>query len=132
MTRFAKWGTYFAKTWSTAIIRDDQEKSEACDARPDFSQWIQCCETFKDRYADEEIDRTMQVMKRLRRRSIREYEVMYRFYIVGESISQATAWLNERARLNDIPLPEGRSQHYREKDTMALLVAGTEWALAHW
>lgn len=74
----------------------------------------------------------MRVMRKLRRAAIREYEVLYRMLILRETLEQTTDWLNQRAQNNQIPLPSGRSEHYRTKDTLALYVCGIEFALAHW
>jgi hypothetical protein len=71
-------------------------------------------------------------MRRLRRVAIREYEVMYRVLVLHEPITATTRWLNQRAIGNSIPLPTGRDVHYRDKDTVVLLVAGCGWCLVHW
>lgn len=80
----------------------------------------------------EDTQRTLRVMRRLRRVAVREYEVLYRMLVNHEPLEDTTAWLNERAQSNAIPLPPGQSVHYREKDTLALLMCGVEFALHHW
>jgi hypothetical protein len=66
-------------------------------------------------------------MRRLRKYAVREYEVLYRILILGDSIDGVMVWLNERATRNDIPLPEGKDVHYSEKDTWALFIAGVDF-----
>lgn len=83
-------------------------------------------------FTQDEIDRTGKVMRKLRRMSVREYEVMYRVLIDGQTCDQAASWLSERAVSNNIPLPEGRREHYRGKDALAMLRSATEWCLTHW
>lgn len=116
-----------ARIHSSAIGNDGSPRWH-----PDFERWLTMEEGKKGDRRPEEQLRTSKVMRRLRRVAIREYEVLYRCLIGRESIPQITAWLNERARNNGIPLPEGREVHYRDKDTVALLVSGVAWALHHW
>jgi hypothetical protein len=136
LQRAARWGAYFAETWvneapirihSSAIGEDGAPRWS-----PDFERWLTMEEGKKgDRRPEEEL-RTSRVMRRLRRVAVREFEVLYRVLVMREPVADTTRWLNDRAAANGIPLPEGRSVHYREKDTMALLIAGIAWALHHW
>lgn len=66
-------------------------------------------------------------MRKLRRVSPRAYEVLLRTMIHGEGLNETTAWLNERAIRNGIPL-EGRAANYTLKDTVALFLAGVDFA----
>ena len=126
------WGTFLGQEW----VRDfpdrlhDQGWLEP-DGTPtrwsaDFAKWI-------DGAADEgNRGRTTRVMRKLRRVSPREYEVMYRAMVLGQGFNEITEWLNERAIRNNIPLPATRSVHYRLKDAVALFIAGVDYARANW
>lgn len=127
----AHWGTFLGAEW----IRDFPDRMHdhglVGDGTPqrwsaDMAKWI-------DNAADEgNRGRTTRVMRRLRRVAPREYEVMYQAMVLGENFEAITAWLNARAIRNDIPVPAGRSVHYRLKDTVALFIAGVDYARAHW
>lgn len=137
LARTAKWGGYFASTWNAEapmrIHSSDVGEDGAPRWHPDFERWLtREGGRRRDAYQTEEALRTTKVMRRLRRTSIRQYEVLYRMLLLREPPEATTAWLNERARRNGVPLPEGRNVHYRTKDTLAILIAGTEWALHHW
>lgn len=70
--------------------------------------------------------RIRRVMRLLRRKNPRAYDVLYRTMILGLSLDEMTAWLNERAARNDI------DQTYRAKDTLALFIAGVSFCRSHW
>jgi hypothetical protein len=80
-----------------------------------------------DSYRNESRLRTTKAMRRLRKFAVREYEVLYRILILGDSIEGVTVWLNERAARNHIPLPVGKPDHYTERDTWALFIAGVDF-----
>ena len=82
--------------------------------------------------ADDSRERTDRAMRKLRNSAIRSYEVLYRMLVVGESTSEVTRWLNERAVRNDIPFPPGRGFHYSEHDTMAIVISGIEFLKSVW
>lgn len=127
LVRLAKWVRYFALTWNESMyyrsgIFDHEE----------VSTWLGQCVMLPRGFSQEESERTARVMRKLRRMSVREYEVMYRLLIEGNTCEQVADWLNERARVNEIELPLGRSEHYRRKDVLAMLTSATEWCLTHW
>lgn len=97
---------------------------------PDFARWLTAREVIStprpDYPAPEQRLRTTRAMRRLRKEAIREFEVIYRVMVTGERIEDTTKWLNQRAERNGIPLPEGRTVHYRTKDTIALVVSGID------
>jgi hypothetical protein len=93
-----------------------------------FTQWIDGGGTPDDIARQ----RTTKVMRKLRRTAPREYEVLYRAMVAGESFEQITAWLNERALRNGIERPGGRAEGYRLKDSVALFVAGVDFARCYW
>lgn len=98
---------------------------------PSFARWLTRSERPPALGGDESL-RTTRVMRKLRKIAPREYEVCYRLLILRDTIAATTRWLNERARANAIALPPGRSIHYTEKDTLALFIAGIDWAEVHW
>ena len=76
--------------------------------------------------------RTTKAIRQLRKASVREYEVLYRLLILGDSIEGVTSWLNERAVRNAIPLEDGKDVHYTEQDTWVLFIAGTDFVRQSW
>jgi hypothetical protein len=68
--------------------------------------------------------RMTQAMRKLRKKSVREYEVAYRMIVLGEPIEQTTKWLNERAIRNDKP------ERYRLEDTRVIIVSAVDKLLA--
>lgn len=127
----AHWGSFLGAEWIRDFPDRMHDSGLVGDGTPqqwsaDFARWI-------SNVADEgNRGRTTRVMRKLRRVSPREYEVMYRAMVLGESFEAITQWLNERATRNSIPLPAGRSEHYRLKDAVALFIAGVDYARAHW
>jgi 2-keto-3-deoxy-galactonokinase len=75
--------------------------------------------------------RTTRAFRQLRKVSKREYEVLLRVLLLGDSIAGVTRWLNERARANNIPLPPGRTVHYTRKEALGLFIAGLDWVDKH-
>lgn len=135
--RAARWGAYLAANYAAEVPMRIHSSEIAEDGspkwHPDFERWLtteRSRQTTK-RAQDEQM-RTTKVMRRMRRANPRMYEVCYRILIMRDTLVGTTDWLNERAARNHIPLPPGRDVHYREKDTLALLMAGIDWALAHW
>lgn len=133
--RAARWGAFFAETWASEVPTRIHTSRIGADGTPDwaadFSRFL-TLEEGRNGERDEERQRTSRVMRRLRRASIREYEVLYRVLMERESVEQVTGWLNERAAANAIPLPRGRDVHYRAKDTIAIILAATAYCLHHW
>lgn len=91
----------------------------------DFSRWMTRQDARPAALDDEPAVRVKRAFGKLRKISMREFEVCYQVLIMGRSIAQATSWLNERAERNGIPT------RYRPKDTLALLVAGLDWVDIH-
>ena len=97
---------------------------------PDFARWLTAREVINTPRPEfrtpENRLRTTRALRRLRKTAIREFEVVYRVMVVGNSITEVTLWLNERAERNAIPLPANRSIHYSEKDTSCILFSGVD------
>jgi len=131
----AEWASYFAADWRMELPDRIHSGAIGADGTPawhhDFELWLTGERIYVKRNDDQRL-RTTRVMRKLRKISPREYEVLYRILVLGDSVDDTTVWLNERAQRNQIPLPRGREAHYRTKDTLALLIAGISFAKAHW
>lgn len=123
------WGQVLTDEWRQDIPQRIHTGELSEDGKPD---WTSSFRRWLDSAPDEERHRATAVMRRLRRVSAREYEVLYRTMILGEPLEETTRWLNERALRNGIPIPDGRSVHYRLKDAVALFLAGVEFAKAYY
>jgi hypothetical protein len=101
-------------------------KGENKSPHPDFGEYMV--------NGEKGTTRTRRVMRRLRKFAAREYEVCYRICVLSEPVEFTTEWLNERAQRNDIAFPSYRPEgpHYTRKDTIALLMAGLEFAEENW
>lgn len=95
---------------------------------PDFARWLTARENtgYRPPTNSENRLRTTRALRRLRKVAIREFEVVYRVMVLGESLEATTKWLNARAQRNRIPLPPGRSMHYTLKDTSCILFSGID------
>jgi hypothetical protein len=63
-------------------------------------------------------------MRRLRKQSIREYEVAYRVIVLGERPEGTMAWLNERAIRNSKP------ERYSLQDTEVIICSAVDKLLS--
>lgn len=102
---------------------------------PDFARWISAGPISSPRPeypSDEGRLRTTRALRRLRKEAVREFEVVYRVMVLGDSVRNTTDWLNERAARNSIPLPPGQDVHYRQKDTVAIIVSGVDKLRNYW
>lgn len=97
---------------------------------PDFAKWLtanRVIDTPRPEHPTEQQRlRTTRALRKLRSTAVREFEVLYRVMVLGDSVEDTTKWLNDRAERNSIPLPAGRSVHYVRKDTIALIVSGID------
>jgi hypothetical protein len=102
---------------------------------PDFAKWLTAREVINtprpEIPTEQQRLRTTRAMRKLRSVAVREFEVLYRVMVLGDSIEDTTKWLNDRAERNNIPLPSGRSVHYVDKDTVALVVSSID-KLRNW
>lgn len=82
----------------------DVDGSGAPDWSPQFRAWITAEEVRlrRDTPPTDKV-RLRKAMKRLRERSKREYEVLYRVMVLGQTVTEVTAWLNERAERGGHP-----------------------------
>jgi hypothetical protein len=134
------WLTRFAADYHEEIPQKIHNSEIAGDGspqwHPDFARWITARAVIDTPRPDvptpEQRLRTTRAMRRLRKEAVREFEVLYRIMVQGECVEDTTAWLNQRALRNGIPLPEGRSIHYRTKDTIALVISGIDKLRFYW
>lgn len=94
----------------------------------DFRRWLTQADTFDDRRWRENPEprvKTTRAFRKLRKQSVREYEVVYRTAILGIPFDETIAWLNERAIRNDKP------DRYTHEDGLMLLVCGVD-KIATW
>lgn len=136
MRETAKWLVYFGQDLQQEDPPDRiHEHKIGRDGTPrwasEFMGWLTREEVSQPK-GDDSRDRTERAMRRLRKSAIREYEVLYRLLVAGETTSEVTRWLNDRANRNAIPLPSGRTVHYTEKDTMALVIGGVDFLKSVW
>jgi hypothetical protein len=68
--------------------------------------------------------RVVRSMRRLRRESIREYEVAYRAIFLGQGPDEIAKWLTARAIRN------GKPERYSRKDAQVIIVSATDKLLA--
>lgn len=131
MRSTAYWATYFANDWKQDAPQYIHSHDISADGtpqwHPDFESWLTRDERPVKRNGEERL-RTTRVMRRLRRAAVREYEVLYRVLVLNEKLEETTVWLNDRALRNAIPLQPGRTVHYTDKDTLALVICGIDYA----
>ena len=137
MRETSVWATYFATDWRQDVPDRIHLAQIGEDGNPmwhpDFERWLTGDRLYR-RKNDEQRLRTTRVMRRLRRAAVREYETLYRILVLGERVEDTTRWLNERAQRNAVPYPEHRptGPHYTQKDCLALVVAGIDYAREYW
>jgi len=85
---------------------------------PEFAHWLQGTSGRSE--GSEDRARLKAALKRLRERSLREYEVLYRILALGHSVNEVTEWLNERAIRGKHP------ERYRQRDTMVIVYAAVD------
>lgn len=137
MRQTAHWASWFAADWRQEtplrIHSGDIAADGSPEWHPDFAKWLSRDARPRKRNNDQRL-RTTKVMRRLRRVAVREYEVLYRVLVLGERLEETTRWLNARAARNNVPLPPHRptGPHYTTKDTLALVIAGIDYARECW
>lgn len=137
MRNTAHWANWFAADWKQEIPTRIHSSDIALDGtpewHPDFAKWLARDGRPRRRNDDQRL-RTTKVMRRLRRVAVREYEVLYRVLVLGERLEETTLWLNARAERNAIPFPPHRPNGpwYTHKDTLALMIAGIDFARESW
>jgi hypothetical protein len=70
--------------------------------------------------------RTTRAFRKLRKKNVREYEVLYRAVVMRHSASQTAEWMNERAARN------GLTDRYTPTEVQILLWSAVDKALRWW
>lgn len=119
----AKWLGHFRKTYEEAVPERIHSRDLDHDGKPDWSSEMYSFMTSTDRRettAEPGKIRLRRAMKRLRNRSLREYEVVYRVMVMGESVAQVTTWLNDRAERG------GHPERYTPAKTTVIVFAAVD------
>ena len=87
---------------------------------PEFSNWL----LGGGRPGSERRSRLKQAMRRLRKKSIREYEVAYRVIVLNDSLDGVAKWLTDRAIRNMKP------ERYTAYDAEVILCSAVDKLLA--
>jgi hypothetical protein len=85
---------------------------------PEFAHWLQGTSGRSE--GSEDRARLKTALKRLRERSLREYEVLYRVMAQGQTLAEVTDWLNERAIRGRHP------ERYSRADTSVIIYAAVD------
>lgn len=116
------WLEHFGELWAANVpLRlHTRELDDAGNPQmhPEFLHWLDG--TSGRRSGSEDRARLKRAVKRLRERSLREYEVLYRVMVLGASVPEVTQWLNDRA------INGGHPERYRDRDTLVILYAAVD------
>lgn len=116
------WLIYFKDVWETNVplhlhIRELDDAGNP-QWHPEFAHWIDG--TSGRSQGSEDRAKLKRAMKRLRERSLREYEVVYRAMVLGHSIPEIAEWLNDRAIIG------GHKERYGTAEAMVIVYAAVD------
>jgi hypothetical protein len=94
------------------------------DMTNDFLNWLDG--TTSRHEGTEDRARLKRALKRIRERSLREYEVIYRVMVLSQPISEVTDWLNDRA------IRAGSTERYMPHETSVIVYAAVDKLGAWW
>ena len=124
----AFWLDQFAVDWNLEIPHRIHSRDIGDDGAPawhhDFSNWLDG-KTNNTRNPERRL-RTTRAFRRLRKVAVREYEVLYRMIVLGNSLDQVAEWLNERAIRN------GKPDRYNRDLVMVLVISGIDKVRTFW
>jgi hypothetical protein len=120
-----EWLEIFANEYHAAVPIRIHSRDIAGDGAPDWSpemrRWVTKIDSRpRDNSPEPGWVRLKRAMKRLRERSIREYEVLYRSIVMHESIAEITRWLNERS------IRGGHPERYTDAHTTIIVYAAVD------
>lgn len=122
LTETRRWISFFRDVWvsnaPTRLHTRDLDMAGNPEMHPEFLHWLDG--TTGRHEGTEDRRRLKRAIKRLRERSLREYEVFYRVVSLGQTITEVTEWLNERA------IRGGHPERYRLRDTTVILYAAVD------
>lgn len=128
LTHMAHWLSVFATEWHqdipTKIHGRGVDRGGAPQWTPEFARWMTSSGN-NPRNPDGRL-RVTRAMRGLRKIAPRQYEVLYRIMVLGESVTGTTVWLNNRA------IRGGHPERYRKGDTLAILQSSINWVEAHY
>jgi len=87
---------------------------------PEFRAYLTGDQELKAWQKDSDPRRLKRAMKRIRERSLREYEVLHRILDGGQTIEEITAWLNDRA------IRGGHPERYSVAMTVVIVFAAVD------
>ena len=128
LAHLAHWLSIFAAEWHQDVplqihTKQLEKGTGAPQWAPEFARWI------TGRSNSQNPDgrlRVTRAMRSLRQVAPRQYEVLYRIMVLGDSVASTTAWLNNRA------IRGGHPERYRIGDTLAILQSSVDWVEAHY
>jgi hypothetical protein len=125
----AFWLHQFATDWVLETPLRIHTRAIGDDGAPawhhDFGDWLDGEVSNKQRNPERRL-RTTRAFRRLRRVAVREYEVLYRMVVLGNSVEQVADWLNERAIRN------GKNDRYGRDAVLILVVSGVDKVVTWW
>lgn len=119
----AHWLAQFKTIYNEDVPMRLHSRSLDADGNPDWSDQMRHHMTDTDRREtgpEEGKTRLRRAMKRIRGRSLREYEVLYRVMVMGDSIDNVTDWLNARA------VAGGHPERYTPASTSVIVYAAVD------
>ncbi|HEX5016536.1 MAG TPA: hypothetical protein VFX15_02995 [Actinomycetes bacterium] len=121
LSETAQWIGWFRDLWTSNVplrlhLRDLGDDGNP-ELHPQFVHWL---DGTTSRDGDEDRARLKRAVKRLRERSLREYEVLYRVMVLGEPIPDTAEWLCARAATR------GHAERYTARDVMVILYAAVD------
>lgn len=128
LSHMVHWLGVFASEWHqelpTRIHSRSVDRGGAPQWHAEFARWISGERNY-ERNPEGRL-RVTRAMRDLRKHAPRQYEVLYRIMVLGESIEGTTAWLNARAERG------GHPERYRTGDTLAILQSSIDWVEHHY
>jgi hypothetical protein len=128
----SRWLAQFAAEWHSDIPMRIHSRETDRGGTPaythDFARWLtrsDIPDAGSYRRNPESRMRVTRAFRALRKIAPREYEVLYRVMVLGESLRGCTEWLNARA------IKGGHPERYVIKDTICIIVSGID-KMQHW
>jgi len=121
--RTGYWLSFFRTVWDgdpPMVLNSSRNLDEAGnpDMTQDFLHWLDG--TSSRREGSEDRARLKRALKRVRERSLREYEVIYRVLVLAQPLPDVTTWLNDRAVRARAP------ERYTIHDTLVIVYAAVD------
>jgi hypothetical protein len=113
---------YWHEELPLRIHSRDTDDSGSPQWHSDFARWLLRADVNDDTWSRNPDSRVActRAFRLLRRRSIREYEVLYRTVALGLSVTSTMRWMNERAERNDLP------DRFTETEVVLMLIIASD------